>query len=169
VVRPADVLILFAVVAERGPWTIRSLAERLGVPHAKVQRGLDRLATVGIYDPTRRRVVASAAQEFVLHALRYVHPVVEGPLARGVPTAWGALPLRDELTAGDDAPPVWASARGSVRGPSVEPLDPSLPALVASWPEVAELAALADGLRLGDARTRKAAAGHLRERLAAAR
>lgn len=160
---------MFAVVAEREPWTIRSLAERLGVPHAKVQRGLDRLAAAGIYDPRRQRVVSSAAQEFVLHALRYLHPVREGPIARGVPTAWGALPLRDELTGGDEAPPVWPSARGSVRGSSVEPLDPSLPALVKSWPEVAELAALADGLRLGDARTRKAAAAHLRGRLGAGR
>jgi len=39
-----------------------------------------------------------------------------------------------------------------------------VPRLVTVWPEVAELAALVDALRIGDARTREAAARHLRER-----
>lgn len=148
-------------------WTLRSVADRLGVKHSKVQRSLERLAIAGLYDPQRRVVPGHAAEEFVLHALRFLHPVREGAMVRGVPTAWGAAPLSEEIAA-SDLPPVWPSVTGTVRGPAVEPLDPVLPALVVSWPEVAELAALCDGLRLGDARTRAAAARHLRERLGAA-
>ena len=165
-IKPADVLVLFALVSEREPWTLRSLAGRLGVPLAKVQRGLDRLAAAGIYDASRQQVVPAAAQEFVLHALRYLQPIREGALVRGVPTAWAASPLSDEISSSGEAPPVWPSPQGSVRGPAVEPLDAAVPGLVSSWPEVAELAALADALRLGDSRTRDAAARHLRERLA---
>lgn len=168
--RPSDVLILFALVAEdREPWTLRTLAERLGVQHSKVQRGLDRLAHAGLYDADRRQVVPAPAEEFLLHGLKYLHPLSEGPVQRGVPTAWGAPPLSGEIVSPADSIPVWPSPHGTVRGPSVEPLDPVLPALIEAWPEVAELAALADGLRLGDARTRRAAATHLRDRLAADR
>ena len=102
----------------------------------------------------------------MLHAPRYLHPLREGPVQRGVPTAWGAPPLNASIAA-DEPPPVWPSALGGVRGPAIEPLDPCLPRLVESWPQVAELAALADGLRIGDARTRDAAARQLKRRLKA--
>lgn len=164
--RPPDVVVLFALLNVDGSWTLRSVADRLGVQHSKVQRALERLAEAGLYDPQRRIVPRQAAEEFVLHALRFLHPIREGAMVRGVPTAWGAAPLREEIAA-SDAPPVWPSATGTARGPAIEPLDPALPALVSSWPQVAELAALCDALRLGDARSRTAAARHLRERLGA--
>lgn len=162
--RPSDVVVLFALLNVDEGWTLRSVADRLGVKHSKVQRAVERLTEAGLYDPQRRVVPRHVAEEFVLHALRFLHPIREGAMVRGVPTAWGAAPLREEIAAGD-APPVWPSVTGTVRGAAIEPLDPVLPALVSSWPEVAELAALSDGLRLGDARSRDAAARHLRERL----
>jgi DNA-binding transcriptional MocR family regulator len=166
VLRPPDVVVLFALLNVDRGWTLRSVADRLGVKHSKVQRALERLAKAGLYDPERRAVPRQAAAEFVLNALRFLHPVREGATVRGVPTAWAANPLREEIAAGD-APPVWPSATGTVRGPAIEPLDPVLPALSLSWPEVAELAALCDALLVGDARSRDAAARHLRERLGA--
>jgi hypothetical protein len=87
---------------------------------------------------------------------------------RGIPTAWGASPLNAHV--GSDEPsPVWPDTRGTVRGPGIVPLDDSLPALTLGWPEVAELATLADGLRLGDARTRSAARELLLDRIWAPR
>jgi DNA-binding transcriptional MocR family regulator len=166
VVRPSDVVVLFALRESEGDWTLRSLADRLGVKHSKVQRALERLAEAGIYDAARRQIVPHAAEEFVVHALRYLDPVREGPTVRGVATAWAAAPLSSEIVS-EDAPPVWPDPRGAARGPSVSPLDDGLPALAKTWPEVAQLAALADALRLGDARSRAAAERHLRERLAA--
>lgn len=164
-VQPADVVVLFALMNESPGWTMRSLADRLGVQHSKVQRALERLAEAGLYDPTRRQVVPHAAAEFVEHALRYLHPAREGRVVRGVPTAWAASPLKGDIVSGDDLPPVWPDPRSKIRGQAVEPLDESLPRLARKWPEVAELAALADALRLGDARSRAAAQKHLHERI----
>jgi DNA-binding transcriptional MocR family regulator len=164
--QPSDVVVLFALLSEDDSWTLRSLAERLGVQHSKVQRALGRLEEAGLYDARRRQVIAHAAEEFVVHALRYLHPAREGPIVRGVPTAWAAPPLLGEITS-DDLPPVWPDPRGKVRGQAVSPLDKRLPALTHEWPQVAELAALADAARLGDARSRAAAQRHLRERFAA--
>lgn len=163
--QPSDVVVLFALLSQDQPWTLRSLAARLGVQHSRVQRAVDRLAEAGLYDAGSRRVVPHATEEFLDHALRYLYPVREGPLMRGVPTAWAAAPLRDEIVAGDDLPPVWPDPGGTVRGPSVKPLDDRLPTLTRDWPEVAELAALADALRLGDARSRAAAKRHLHDRI----
>jgi DNA-binding transcriptional MocR family regulator len=164
--RPPDIVILFALVSENESWTLRSLANRLGVQHSKVQRAIDRLAEAGLYDAERRQVIPHAAEEFVQHGLKYLHPARQGPVVRGVPTAWAAPPLSDEIV-DDDLPPVWPDPKGAVRGQMVQPLDARLPALARTWPEVAELAALADALRLGDARSRAAARRHLHERLRA--
>ena len=105
-----------------------------------------------------------AAEEFIIHALQYLHPIREGALARGVPTAWGADPLRNEIR-GEDAPPVWPGPHVKARGPSIDPIDPQVVELVKAWPEVAELAALCDALIVGDARVRTAAKKHIRARL----
>jgi DNA-binding transcriptional MocR family regulator len=165
VVQSADIVVLFALINESDGWTLRSLAERLGVQHSKVQRALERLAEAGLYDPDRRQVIPHAAEEFVEHGLRYLHPAREGPVVRGVPTAWAAPPLKSEIVGGDDLPPVWPDPTSKIRGQAVEPLDGSLLKLVQEWPAVAELAALADALRLGDARSRAAAKKHLHERI----
>ena len=165
--QPSDIVVLFALLNTAPPWTLRSVAARLGVAHAKVQRALERLERAGLYDATRRRVVPHAAEEFLVHGLRYMHPVTLGPVTRGVPTAWAARPLCDEIVDGD-LPPVWPDPMGDVRGQAVTPLDASLPALAREWPEVAELAALTDALRIGDARSRELARRHLHERIAQA-
>lgn len=164
--QPSDTVVLFAVQQSEDGWTLRSLAARLGVQHSKVQRALQRLAEVGIYDGARRRLVPHTTEEFLLHALPYLHPIREGALVRGVPTAWGAAPLSDEIQS-DAPPPVWPDPHGVVRGPAVVPLDDRLPQLATDWPRVAELAALADALRLGDARVRSAARRLLLEALRA--
>ena len=123
-----------------------------------------RLAEAGVYDGDSRQAIPYEAEEFVEHALRYLHPVNLGALVRGVPTAWAALPLRAELVS-DDPPPVWPDPNGSVRGQAVAPLDSRLPALSRTWPAVAQLAALADAMRLGDASTRAVAQRHLHGRI----
>ncbi len=162
-VHPSDVVVLFALTRAEPGWTLRSLGDRLGVQHSKVQRALERLGEAGIYDEERRQLVPHAAEEFVVHALKYVQPIHEGRMTRGVPTAWAVAPLSDEISS-SDPPPVWPDPHGVARGPAVEPLDARLPALATTWPEVAQLASLADALRLGDARVRKAAERHLHKR-----
>jgi hypothetical protein len=154
--QPSDVVVLFAVARSDDEWTLRSLADRLGVQHSKVQRALGRLGEAGLYDPSRRRPVEPSVEEFLLHALRYLHPIAEGPLTRGVPTAWGAAPLSDEIHS-QEPPPVWPDPHGSVRGPAIVPLDESLPRLAVEWPQIAELAARAGGPGKGDPRTPGAA------------
>jgi hypothetical protein len=85
-------------------------------------------------------------------------------VTRGLPTAYGAPPLEQEI-AGDDLPPVWPDARGTVRGESLEPLHPSVPRASRKDAQLYELLALVDAVRIGRARERKLAEQHLIKRL----
>ncbi|MCH8558679.1 MAG: hypothetical protein LAT84_12695, partial [Balneolia bacterium] len=101
--------------------------------------------------------------DFLEHGLKYVYPQHPGALVRGVPTAWSASPLADEIMSEEKI--VWPYAAGKVRGQAVEPLHPSVPVAVLQDEKLHELLSLADALRLGRARERKIAIEALKQRL----
>lgn len=165
-VKDADIYVLAGLLAQSEPWSYRSLAERLQVPHPVVQRALARAKGADLYSPDRREVHRPHFEEFAVHALRFVAPAQLGPLAPGVPAAWAAEPMASAIrSSGEEPPPVWPFAKGRVRGQAIEPLHPAAPEAVEDWAELGELLALLDSLRVGDARVRKVAGDLLAERL----
>jgi len=157
-IKDADVYVLSGLLAHDGDWSYRSLADRLYVPHAGVQRALSRAQKADLYSVERREVNVPHLEEFAVHALRFVFPAQLGALVPGVSAAWAAEPMRAAIrSAGDEPPPVWPYARGQVRGQAVEPLHPAAPEAIEDWPELGEILVLLDSLRVGDARTRKVA------------
>jgi len=135
-----------------------------------MQRALRRLGATGLYDPRRRSVSAPHAEEFLLHAVRYVVPAERGGETRGVPTAWAAEPLKSELASTSELPPVWPHPNGKVRGLEFQPLHPAA-LLLAEEDEsfYATLALVVDALRgPAHARTirlaRELLSGRLRQR-----
>jgi hypothetical protein len=162
-----DILSLLGLLRHRSKtsWTVRSLAQELGVPHASLQRSLVRLGETPAYDATRGRVNSSATMDLFEHALPFVAPATLGASTRGVPTAWAVPPLSNAIGAVGDLPPVWPSSTGEVRGRAVQPLHPAAISLAASDPWMYEMLALVDGVRIGDARVQGVARQLLRERL----
>lgn len=168
-VRPSDLYVLSGLLSERGGWTYRSLAERLGVPHPVVQRALGRAQAADLYLPERREIHRPHFEEFAVHALRFVAPGQLGAVVSGVPAAWAVEPVADRIqSVGDDPPPVWPHARGRVRGQMLEPLHSAAPDAVEHWPGLGQILAILDSLRAGDLRVRAVAADLLVERLRAA-
>jgi len=163
-----DIVVLLKLTADPPSWTVRSLEVELGIPRSVIQRSLVRLEQAALLEQGRRRANNGRAEEFLVHGLRYVFPPVRGGETRGVPTAWAAPPLEDKLADSGELPPVWPDPLGSVRGIALEPLHDSAPGISRSDPALAELLALADGLRLGDARARGVAEELLRPRLSSA-
>lgn len=149
-------------------WTMRSLEAEIGVPRAGVHRSLQRLSAAGLYDLDGRRTNRSQAEEFLVHAVKYLFPPEWGGETRGIPTAWAAQPLASELAPQSDLPPVWPDPHGRQRGIALTPLHPAVPQLVRRDPELAERVALIDAIRTGDARIRSLATKLLRRRLAQA-
>jgi hypothetical protein len=162
--KSVDLLVLLGLLRHpAGSWTVRSLAEEMRLPSASVQRSLDRLASVGIFDARKRRVHVGACEDLFVYALRFVAPAVVGGETRGLPTAWAAPPLVERLAASEDLPPVWPDPHGDVRGLEVQPVHPRVVSLANADAEMYGLLALVDGLRVGDARVRSLAVSLLLE------
>lgn len=161
-----DVVLLLKIGLAAPAWTIRALADETGIPRSAVHRSLKRLAAAGLWDERARRVNVSQAEEFLVHAVRYVFPATVEGESRGVATAWAAPPLVDHIASPSDGlSPVWPDPRGQMRGLAVRPLHAAVPAAARRDPELGERLALVDALRLGDARVRDVATRMLVERL----
>jgi hypothetical protein len=167
--RESDLLVLLGLLREgrEASWSVRSISAALHMPTAGVQRALARLAQTPAYEPAARRVDWGAAEEVLFHAIPYIAPAALGAPTRGVPTAWGAEPLRSALAPSAELQPVWPAPEGAVRGLAVQPLHQAAIELSAADPVMYEALALIDGLRLGDARVRGLARAGLASRLAA--
>ncbi len=158
-----DVVILLKVCLEHESWTIRSLGDSVGLDEATIHRGLKRLDQAHLYDYKRRKANLDNVEEFLVHSVKYLFPVEHEGEARGVPTAWAADPLVDELAPQDDPPPVWPHPMGSVRGFGIKPLHDVVPEAVLKDPKLGEQLAMIDAIRMGNARVRKLAEKRLSE------
>jgi hypothetical protein len=158
-----DVLVLLRLAAHEEPWTFRGLGEELGMDPAVLHRGIARLGEANLVDEDRK-VNRANAEEFLLHGVRYMLPGKLGPSGRGVPTAWGAEPLR-RLLAPDAEFPVWPDPHGKHRGPVLEPIAEAAPRLARADPELLQWLALLDAVRVGRARERKLAADEIGKRI----
>ncbi len=161
-----DIYVLLGLLAypSEEEWTQGKLATYLQLSAATVSRSLQRLQEAALWRREDRSVQRVGAEGLLLHGVRYFIPARLGALARGVPTAHSAPPLSTVLDA--DHPLVWADEAGLATGTSVTPLHPAAPSAAREHPELHELLALVDSLRLGRARERTLAAAALHERLA---
>jgi len=160
-----DLLVLLKLSEDLPAWTFDSVADELGLPSSTVHRSAQRAADAGLYDYRRRRVNFPAVREFLVHGARYVFPPKWHGEARGLPTAWAAPPLADQLVWSANNIPVWADALGKARGIALEPLHEAVPDAARRDEELWELLALFDSIRVGAARERKLAADELERRL----
>ena len=129
--------------------------------HAAVKRAV----ASGLVDASDRTVRRRALLEFLVHGLRYVFPPEWGGVTRGVPTSYGAPPLRSQFAEGD-LPPVWPHPEGTTRGEALAPLYRSVPEAALRDSTLHEWLALIDAVRTGRARERALAAKELERRLA---
>lgn len=170
ILKPQDVVILLKLVAiGREPWTYQRLAVELSISQSEAHAGVRRAVAAKLMsDATTAggRPVLPALGEFLVHGVRYAYPPQRGSLAAGMPTGYAAPPLNKVIAQPDEPPPVWPYAEGKVRGYSLAPLYPSVPAAAARDPALYELLALVDAIRDGRARERSLAAKEIEKRLA---
>ncbi|MDW5594013.1 helix-turn-helix domain-containing protein [Conexibacter stalactiti] len=159
-----DIVVLLAL-AGRPPVTMRETAARIAFDPAGVTRSLRRLTEAGLYSRERDAVLLPQAEEFLVHGLRYVFPARMAGESRGLATAWAAPPLDGEFGETASLPPVWMHPEGTVRGIALEPLHEIVPAAALADARTWRLLALVDAFRVGDARVRGVARGHLHDEL----
>ncbi len=162
--RPQDVAVLLKVIiAGKGPWLGRDLAQALHLSAAEVSYSLRRSAIAGLYDPVQRKVSRRALLDFLRSGLPYVFPQRPGSIVRGVPTAHSAPPLALQISGVE--PYVWPSAKGTVRGQAIEPLYSGAIDAALEDEDLHQLLALVDALRVGRVRERELAMQELRKKL----
>jgi hypothetical protein len=103
------------------------------------------------------RANRASLQEFVLYGVKYAFPATEGPVTRGVPTGACAPHLRALFDQTNSLPSVWPDAAGEVRGPSLRPLYPTVPAACRLDEKLYAMLSTLDALRGGAAREREVA------------
>ncbi len=162
--RPHDIVILLKIaVKEGGQWLMKDLATELKISASEVSESLNRSAIAGLISPDKKRLMNASLLDFLEHGFKFVYPQHPGALVRGMPTAWSAQPLVNEIMSDEQV--VWPFSDGLVRGQAVEPLHPSVPQACLQDNKLHELLALCDALRLGRARERKLAIEELKIRL----
>ncbi|MDX2065980.1 MAG: hypothetical protein SFX74_09585 [Fimbriimonadaceae bacterium] len=158
--RAQDILVVLKVIAS-GKSSFAELGRSLGLSVSQAHSATKRAIQAGLLreDGTVR---GSAVLE-VLTALRYYMPAERGSEVRGVPTAFSAPVLATEEIATDLRGPVWPHPEGTERGYACSPLYKTAPTAALQDPALYRLLALADALRIGNARERELAQRLLKE------
>jgi hypothetical protein len=156
---------------DAGLYTVRGLAEELGVGKTEINNSINRSISVGLLKRDRKtnqpKTNLKALREFIVYGLKYVFPVRPAEMTRGIPTAFAATVLEGQLMTAGEMIYVWPDAKGKNKGQSVIPLFKSVPYAVKRDPKLYEYLALVDAIRLGSPREAHLAEQLLTERLRA--
>lgn len=154
VLKPQDVVILLRLILLKGPMPrFADLAGGLALSVSETHQGFTRLIAARLCerDGTPRR---TAAEEFLIHGVKYVYPAERGQSTRGVPTGFAAPPLAGLISRNSDPPPVWPFPNGDVRGYELAPLYKGVPTAAMADSGLYRALALLDAVRDGTARER---------------
>jgi hypothetical protein len=163
--RPQDIPVLLQLHLMKGnDWLYADIATLLHISPSEVSESLERSRIAGLLDNSKRKIMPAAMYEFLVYGIKYVWPAVLSKKQRGVPTAHSAKPLSDIIVSNEDVY-VWAYAKGNQRGESIQALYPTIPEVVENNPQLYELLALIDALRIGKAREVQIARDELNKRL----
>lgn len=149
---------------QSGAWRQLDLASELGLSQAEVTHSLNRSRVARLIDADKREPMRLALCDFLLHGLQYVFPVEPGGIVRGMPTAHSAPPLSTMIPEQEERY-VWPDEQGEVRGQAITPLYPTVPEAARRDPQLYELLALLDALRVGRAREVRIARDELKKRI----
>lgn len=162
--RPQDVVILLKIASKKQlQWQMKDLAIELMISSSEVSESINRSVQAGLISADKKTLMKGALLEFLNHGLKYVYPQHPGAMVRGIATAHSAQPLKKLIQSKENY--VWSWPEGNVRGQSIQPLHPSVPAACIKDKELYELLALTDALRIGKKREQEIAFKELEKKL----
>jgi len=153
-----DILVLFKLLISGGrsiPYS--EYAKDIYLSTSELHGSIKRLEKNGLFSSDMNMVVITFLKEFLFHGARYVFPPELGMTTRGIPTSFGAEPLKSELLQPDEEIPVWADPEGTHKGVSFLPIYRSAPKAAKKDEKLYRLLTLFDAIRSERARIRKIA------------
>lgn len=161
--RPQDVVILLKKTTKDGKNLLnKDIAASLKISPSEVSEALERCRIAKLVDRNKQKVNIMALEEFLIYGLKYVFPVQPDCIVRGIPTAFSATPIKEQICQGAEKY-VWAYNKGTERGQSIEPLYKSVPEIVNDDVELYELLVIVDTLRIGKIREIEIAKSELKK------
>ena len=165
--KPQDVVVALKLALGVGHPKYAELGQALGISASEVHASVRRLLQARLVDPETKQVRREALRNFLVHGVPYAFPASPKEITRGMPTAWAAPVMVQNFGASDQVSPVWPDPQGSVQGASLQPLYASVPGAARRDPELYQLLALVDAMRIGRARERALAEKEITQRLTA--
>jgi hypothetical protein len=166
--KPQDVVVALKLSGyPKGRPAMSIVGSDLGLSPSEVHGAIQRLKSSKLLHGAalQDKINISGLLEFLVHGLKYAFPVQHSGVTRGVATSYAAEPLKSEIAASNDLPPVWPWHEGDIRGLGFEPLYKTVPLAALRDPVLYELLALVDAIRDGRARERNLAERDLVQRL----
>lgn len=161
--RPQDVLILLKKVTKNGKNLLnKDIAASLKISQSEVSEALERCRIAKLVDRNKQKINIMALEEFLIYGLKYVFPAQPENIVRGVPTAFSATPIKEQISQGTEKY-VWPYNKGTERGQGIEPLYKSVPEIVNDDAELYELLVIVDTLRIGKIREIEIAKSELKK------
>jgi hypothetical protein len=170
-IKSQDCIVLIKLLANQAvEMSQRQLAKTLCISLAEINAGIKRLEEAGLLRKDKQGKLfpnVHAAEEFLIHAIKFLFPGKLGEYTRGTPTAIAAPIFRDKIALGNDPIPVWPDAMGEARGVALLPIYPNVSKALRANPDLAfqELLVLIDAIRSGRPRERNLATTLLKEKL----
>lgn len=175
--KPQDIMLLLKLLSrsDESRWSQNKLATHLCISASEVNAGIKRLSHSSLLrqqltkaqDSLLYLPIIPACEEFLIHAVKYILPVLLGEYTRGIATSYAAPIFKGKINLGQDPIPVWPFVEGRQRGIALKPLYVSIPKSLTEYPDQRfyDFLALVDAIRQGRAREREFAIKILRERL----
>lgn len=163
--KPQDIVVLLKKITIHGRLlSARKLAEELNMSASNVSECLERCKVAQLVDKKKKMVNVLALQEFLVHGIQYVFPVIVGRVGRGISTYVNASPIKERISQNTENY-VWHYVRGTARGQQIEPLYAGAVEAALKDEELYQLLVIVDTLRMGRAREKDIAIQELSERL----
>lgn len=165
-IKPHDIIVLLKVLLKGGAgWKYEQLEEELGLSKSVIYRSLSRCAKAKFISPSPfDYFFHSNLLEFLQHGIQYAFAVEPGRISKGIPTAHSAPVMNKQIIAENDQY-IWPDAKGHTRGQSIEPLDKRVADIIKNDPELYDLLALIDAIRVGKSREKEIAGKLLKEKI----
>lgn len=161
--RPQDVLILLKKITKNGKNLLnKDIAASLKISQSEVSEALERCRIAKLVDRNKQKINIMALEEFLIYGLKYVFPAQPENIVRGIPTAFSATPIKEQISQGAEKY-VWPYNKGTERGQGIEPLYKSVPEIVNDDAELYELLVIVDTLRIGKIREIEIAKSELKK------
>jgi len=140
--------------SDQPAWSYSQVAYELRMSPSEVHKGIKRAVQARLFDMESRSPRLQSFLEFLVHGVKYAYAPDIGGMTRGVPTAFAAPGLRNNLHVGEETY-VWPDPEGDSRGLSLSPLYKNVPQAVRGDEVLYRALSALDAIRIGRARERK--------------